>query len=344
MNTLPRKTKRNNITSPELIAKINPKNTRLMSDFFAYLNSIKRSDNTISSYKNDLEIFFVWNLLNNDNKFFIEITKREFVGYQNWLITENENSPARIRRLKSTISSISNYIENILDDEFDYRSIIKKIESPANEIVREKTILSEEKLDSLLDHLVENKKYQQACCLALCMCSGVRKSEISRFKVDYFKDENILYGSLYKTPEKILTKGRNKGKWLTKWILANKFKPYLELWLKQREELKIDSEWLFIDMYDNGNYSPMKISTLNSWAISFSKILNENFYFHCLRHYFTTHLSRLGLPDSVIKDIVGWESLDLVNTYKDIEPEEEFKKYFDEDGIKKVETTTLKDL
>ena len=58
-------------------------------------------------------------------------------------------SSNRIRRVKSVISSMSNFIENILDEEEGYegyRAIIRKIESPVKEEVREKTIFEPEEL------------------------------------------------------------------------------------------------------------------------------------------------------------------------------------------------------
>ncbi len=126
-----RKTQQNNITNPELLAKVNPKNIRLLDDYLNYLKSVQRAELTIKSYKNDVEIFFCWVLLNADNKFFVEISKRDIIAYQNYLLNTNKNSPARVRRLKSTLSGLSSFIENILDDEFpNYRSIVKKIESP----------------------------------------------------------------------------------------------------------------------------------------------------------------------------------------------------------------------
>ena len=51
------------------------------------------------------------------------------------------------------------------------------------------------------------------------------------------------------------------------------------------------------------------ISTLNSWAETFSNILGIPVYWHSLRHFFTTSLAKANLPDSVIKTIIGWESL-----------------------------------
>lgn len=338
-----RKTKQNKITSPELWEKVNPENKRLLEDFLIYLTSIQRSETTKVGYKNDLEIFMTWNLLYNKNKLFVEVTKRDIISYQNWLLTTNENSPARVRRLKSTLSSMSNYIENILDQEYDgYRPIVRKIENPKNQTVREKTVLSDEQIEQLLAYLVEKKQYDKACCLALGAYSGRRKKELLRFKVSYFVDENIMYGSLYKTPEKIRTKGRGLGKFIPAYVLSKKFKPYFDLWMNQRKELGIDSEWLFPNRENPSEQ--MNPDTLNSWALTFSRVLNVDFYWHTLRHLFTTELSRSGLPDTVIKDLVGWESLDMVKIYKDIDADEEFGKYFSEDGIKAAEKVTLSDL
>lgn len=177
-----RKTKQNKITSPELIAQINPKNIRLMNDFLDYLRSVGKAESTVKAYTSDLHIFFVWVLQNADNKYFPEISKRDIVAYQNWLLRSNENSPARVRRLKATLSSLSNYIEAIMDDELpNFRSIVRKIENPINEPTREKTVLTDEQADMLLNYLTERGQHEKACCFALARYSGRRKSELVRF-------------------------------------------------------------------------------------------------------------------------------------------------------------------
>ena len=71
---------------------------------------------------------------------------------------------------------------------------------------------------------------------------------------------------------------------------------------------------------------------MNSWALSFSKITGQDFYWHSLRHYFTTNLSKAGLPDGVIQEIVGWTSADMVKVYKDISAEEQIAQYFSDSG------------
>lgn len=339
-----RKTKQNHITTPELIQQINPDNAQLVKDYLMYLRSINRSETTISAYKSDLDIFFVWVLQNAKNKFFIELTKRDLVAYQNWLINNNENSPARVRRLKAVISSLSNYIENILDDEYpNYRSIVKKIENPVNAPVRDKTILDESDCKMLLDTLVEHKDYQKACMFALAMASGRRKSELVRFKVSYFDESNIVYGSLYRTPEKVKSKGRGKqGKLLHFYVLVKQFKPYFELWMQERERLGIESEWLFPDPSDPTQH--LNALTLNSWARTFSAILGVDFYWHSMRHHYTTYLSEQGIPDNVIQEILGWSDISLVSVYRDTDVVAEIGKYFCDGEIVSKETIDIRNL
>lgn len=331
---MPRKTKQNDITSPELLRQVNPDNMRLKQDFLDYLRSVQRSPKTIAGYDNDIDIFWVWNLTRNNNKFFPKITKRDYAAYQSWLINENGNSPARVRRLKSAISSMSNFVANMLDDEDefkDFRSVVRKVENPAMQQVRKKTVWSDEALDELLDRLTEAGQHKKACAVALAMCSGRRKAELCRFRVDDFKEENLVCGgALYKTSEPIQTKGFGLGKFIHCYTLAKKFQPFLDAWMNQRKELGIESEWLLPATGSPGEQ--MGDTTLNSWANTFSRMTGEDFYWHSLRHYFTTHLAKLGLPDNVIQEIVGWESADMVRVYKDMSAEEQISQYFDENG------------
>ena len=78
----------NKITNEESIKKINPNNKQLCEDFLEYLASIDRAPSTINGYRNDLEIFFCWNLEYNNNKFFVDIKKRELARFQGYAINE----------------------------------------------------------------------------------------------------------------------------------------------------------------------------------------------------------------------------------------------------------------
>ena len=192
--------------------------------------------------------------------------------------------------------------------------------------------------------LVETKQYQKACVFALAANSGARLSELVRFKEWYFKDENLLNNAYYKTPEKVRIKGRGfDGAEAFKYVLKNGFQEYLELWIKERERLGIETEELFVTRR-NGEWVPAQDTTLQSWTAQFSKIINEPFYFHSLRHYLTTKLRANKLPDKVIQEFFGWNSIDMINIYDDGDASESFADYFTEDGIKQGESKGLGDL
>lgn len=338
-----RKTIHNKICDAESLAQVNPENIRLADDFADYLKSGKKSDATISVYRSDINIAFVWCLKNIGNKSFVNWTKRDVVAFQNYLVKENRNSPARVRRIKATLSSLSNYIENVCDDEYPtFKNIIHKIESPPAQTVREKTVWDADELDALLDKLVSIKHYDKACFVALAMYSGRRKAELCRFRVSDFDDDKLVCGgALYKSSP-ILSKGRGGGKNINCYTLAKKFKPYLDMWMKYRKENGIKSEWLF-PAPDNPK-EQVKKTTVDSWAVTLQRLSGKNFYFHSLRHYFTTELSRAGIPDSVIQSIMAWESADMVNIYKDIDADESIGMYFSDGEINAPKQKSLSEI
>lgn len=337
----------NNITSPEKIAAINPDNVALMNDFLEYLESIGRAESTIKNYKADLLVFFCWCEDTLNNKYFVELTKREIARFQNHALNVWGWSSNRLRTVKAALSSLSNFIENILDDEIQgFKPIVRKIENPVKEAVREKSVFLTQDIVEIADKLVEMGEYQKACALMLAAASGRRKSELCRFKVNFFDDENIIYGSLYKSPEKIRTKGRGKqGKQLNVYVLAKLFKPYFDLWMQERERLGIQSEWLLVN-HDKttGQCEPVTISTLDSWASTINSMSKSPFYWHSLRHMFVSELQRSGIPDGVIVEILGWSTQEMVKVYSDLETDEQLASYFDENGVKSVEQTKLSDI
>lgn len=340
-----RKTRMNSITSPELLAQVNSENQYLLSEFCDYLRSVQRSENTIDGYKHDIEIAWVWGLKYNDNLSFPQWKKRHIVKYQNWLINENMNSPARVRRLKASLSSLSNFIENIMDEEYPgFRNIINKVENPENQPVREKTILSREELEGLLKTLTDKRQYMKACFLALAMYGGRRKSELCRFRVsDFAQDDKhiVCDGALYKS-DPIKTKGRGGGKMLECYTLRKPFQPYFDMWMKDREERGIESKWLF-PQPDNPD-EHIGISMANSWANSLSKVLGRELYWHSIRHYTVSELARQGLSDNAIILLIGWSpssGSEMCFLYNDLPKENQLAAWF-KDG--EINTSNKKDI
>lgn len=329
-----RKTVYNELYTPERWEKVNKENIQLLNDFLEYKKSSDKSPKTIEQYYQMIRFFFCWNYEYNNNKFFVDIKKREFIKFFSYAVETCKWSPNRISTVKSSLSSLSNYIENILDDEFEnYRNTICKIETAVKQPVREKTVLDPKEIEACLSKLVENGKYQLACYLALAVASGARKAELLQFKTSYFKDEYIEFGCLYKTPEMIRTKGRgSKGKMLYKYTFVKMFKPYFDLWINYRKEHGIDNEWLFLKKTDSG-YDHAGIRNANTWCETITRYLGKPFYSHAARHRYVTMMKEANLPNEVIIALVGWTS-DMTSVYDDRDITSDLGKYFDENGIR----------
>jgi len=322
---MPRKTFKKIIVTDELLGKVNPKNKKLQ-DSFIRIKSTTSSATTTTSYSSDLDIFFCWNLLENDNKFFVDIRKIELADFFAYATEKLQWKSARFGRMRACLSSFSNFIENYYDDDYpQFRNIILKTIEPMPKVAaREKTILSEEQIENLKQFLLEHKRYQGLCFLMLGICSGARISEILRFRMSDIDEENTAFNGLFlKTKNMIKTKGRTKeGKMLYKYILKDDFLPYYHLWLEERakimEEKGKSHDYIFIDR--NGDIPTDGVA--RGWYDDWDTVLGVPFYAHSLRHYIVTHMLRLGMEVDFVVSVNGWASSEMAKIYSDISDDE----------------------
>lgn len=307
---------------------VRKENRKLVQDFIKYCKSNDKSPQTMFQYEEWLKVFFCWNYKENDDKFFIDLKKRDFVYYFGWC-RDLGMSANRIASLKSVLSSLSSEIELLYEDEYpSFHNQLRGLEAIKISTVRPKTVISDEEMVKILEGLVEAKEYQTACYLALACASGSRKAELLQMKPEFFTEEaEVFDGYMYCTPE-IRTKGSGKrGKMIKKYVIKEIFKPFFDLWMTEREKLGIKNKTLFVTKKD-GEYISATISTANSFASKISKMFNIEYYSHSSRHFFCTYLKRKKLPDDVITKIFGWSSAEMVKIYSDISEEEILGEFF----------------
>lgn len=303
-------------------------NKTLVTDFIRYCKSNDKSPQTIHQYEEWLKVFFCWNHDENNDKFFIELKRRDFVYYFGWC-RDLGMSANRIASLKSVLSSLSSEIELLYEDLYpQFHNQLRALEPVKISTVREKTVISNQDMVNILQTLIDKKEYQLACYLALACASGSRKAELLQMKTSFFTDDKEVFnGYMYCTPE-IRSKGQGKqGKIIKKYVIKELFKPFLDLWLKEREEKKITIDALFVSK-QGGEYVPATVSTANTFASNISKIAGIDYYAHSSRHFFCTYLKRMKLPDDVITQIFGWANSDMIKIYSDIPAEEILGEFF----------------
>ena len=315
-----RKTFRKVITSPELIAQINPKNVQLMERFLKNF-ATKRSPKSVVSYRSNLNIFFCWCVLELDNKFFVDLKKIDFMDFFDYCVTELKWGSNRYSQCHSCLSSFSAWIENYYDDVYeDFRNLLPKIEKLPKEFVRKKSVFTMEEINGLLDRLGTENRVQEQCLLALLISSGARASELGRFTVDIIDENNTAFDGLFlETTDEIQVKGRGvNGKSLIRYILKDTFLPYYHKWLPLREEIMKKYNQTHNHIFITKTGEPAGVSTFRGWVERWSESMDKPVYLHVFRHLFTTTMLQYGLEQDLVQSIIGWTSLDMVAIYNDM--------------------------
>jgi site-specific recombinase XerD len=336
---MPRETFKKKVVTPELLERINPINIKLQKQFLKIKNTTS-SDTTITNYGSDLDIFFCWNVENNNNKAFTDIKKIEFADFFSYATDELQWKSARFQRERATISSFSNFIEKYYDDEYPtFRNVIlKSIESMPKNSIREKTILKESQIDSLKVHLESVEAWQDLCLLTLATGSGARINELLRFKTTDIDCDNVVFNGLFlRTCSQIKTKGRSKtGKMMYKYILKSEFLPYYEKWMIERAKIMEKSEQNHDYIFLAKDSTPATEGVVRGWTNRWGAFLNEDIYPHAFRHYTVTHLTRIGVEVPLIVEIIGWANSEMYAVYLDLAADErewkgldKLKDYFD---------------
>lgn len=314
-----RETYRNVITSPELTAQINPENTKIMERFLKNF-ATRSSPKSVVTYRSNLNMFFTWNLLENDNMFFIDFKKRHLMDFFDYCVTELQWSPNRYAQMHSCLSSFSTWVENVYDDKYpEFRNLLPKIEKPSKEFVRQKSVFTSEDLDCLMKYLKEIDRPQEQCLLALMMASGARVSELARFTTTMIDEDHTEFEGLFlETTEEMRVKGRGvNGKKIVRYIIKDIFLPYYKQWLPIREEImrknRVEHDYIFI----RRDGMPAKTSTFRSWMEKWDKVLPKHLYAHSMRHYWCSYLLKAGLEKELVQELQKWSSDTLVDIYND---------------------------
>lgn len=319
-----RKTYRKIITSPELIEKINPENKKIVDKFIKNFKT-KRSKGSVGSYISNYNIFFCWNVLYNNNKSFIDAKKFEIIDFFDFGVNELHWSPNRYSQMWSSLNSLGNFIENILDEQYsDYKPVVRKIEKTPKANVRKKSVFSKDELDYLSAWLEEKGLTQEICLLKLIISSGARASELVRFTTELIDVNNIVFDGLFlETTSEMTVKGRGTtGKQILRYIIKDLFVSDYEKWLTKREEILKSANQTHTNVFIKSDGTPATVTTIRSWMEKWDKFLTENFgkpwYAHAGRHYWTTYLKSIGCEDDFIQELQKWSTGDMVKIYSDL--------------------------
>ncbi|QIQ66326.1 integrase [Enterococcus phage vipetofem] len=290
--------KRNNLFDEKIWEEVNAENKMLLEDYILELKSKGRAEKTIYQYTADIKGFFCWIAQNAGNKSILDLKKRMFRTFF-LSMQEMGTSAARINRFQSSIRNLLAFAEDD-EDEYDYdKNVMRAIKGIQGEKVRDIVFLTDEQIDIILEHLLEEEKYEMALYLSLSYDSAARRNEILQVKKQNFLESKM-------TNEVIGKRGKK-----FQLLYFDRTREIAKLWFDQRGNDNIDSLWV---AGKGENIRARSYESLYNFCLYFRKVLElktgevVDINPHCFRHSSLDNYS--NGTHHVLKEL-GKEQLDL---------------------------------
>lgn len=281
----------------------------LIEEFLRYLLIDKGySNNTIDSYRIDLEKFLEFNASKDIN----QINNNDLKDYVKYLkkLGLNEKSISR------NVSCLKSFYKFLIIEKY-------VINNPSDSIFMPKTrknlpnILSEEEIIKLLDiNLTDAFSYRNKAMLELMYATGLRVSELVDLKIqDIDLSQDIVRTIGKGSKERIIPIGDFAKYYLEKYIME-----YRSSMLKRN-----NTEYLFLNNHGNKmtRQGFFKIVKKIAKEKGIDKVLSP----HTIRHSFASHLLKYGADLRTIQELLGHSDISTTQIYTHITNEELKKNY-----------------
>jgi integrase/recombinase XerD len=275
-----------------------------IDEFIEYLIIDKKySENTIKSYKNDLNNFSKY----VENKNIEKIDENYIKNYIKHLNKKNETT----KTISHNISTLRSFYKFLLIEQKTKHNPMEYIELPKTKKTLP-TTLSIEEIDKLLDiKLKDEFSYRNKAMLELMYSSGLRVSELINVKIHDIDISNCIIRVMGKgSKERIIPLGDYAIK-------------YVEIYLKDyRKKLvkKKQNDYLFLNNHGTSMTRQGFFKILKQLAKQ--KNIKKEFSPHTLRHSFATHLLNGGADLRSIQEMLGHESISTTQIYTHVSKEQ----------------------
>nr|DAO66512.1 MAG TPA: SITE SPECIFIC RECOMBINASE XERD [Caudoviricetes sp.] len=156
--------------------EVNPFNRDMVQEFLD--NKTELSIESRKAYLSAMRTFFYWVYENCKDKPFLEIKKRDFMRYLNWL-TNRGLSESAIKLKKASVSSFCNYITMMYEDDYPtfHSFVTPDMKVRKTGYVHEKQPLTPYEYQHLCDELEKREEWQKLAYLVFSYSTGCRRAE-----------------------------------------------------------------------------------------------------------------------------------------------------------------------
>jgi integrase len=250
----------------EMWEQVDEEHRQLIQEFLE-VNSFR--DKSRKQYTSALRQFFWWVHTSLNGKKLYKITKRDFLRYISFLKNRGMSSSG-IALKKAAVSSLNNYIENVVADDDEryekFRNFTRGLPAIPKTQTYEKVKITYEEYQEMMKVLESDENYLGMAWLATAFNVGARRAEIIQFKTEIL-DYPIPEGKNYVLSHTIFGKGSGEGKPL-QYMINKEALHYMKLWVEKRG---YDHEYIFTTKY-GGEVKQMS----ETWADYFcSDVLSD---------------------------------------------------------------------
>lgn len=292
--------KRSDDITDEMWSEVLEFNRNMVQEYLD--NQTDLSLKTKIAYKSGLRIFFYWVKQNLNNKSFLDIKKKEYVRYLNW-ITNRGLSDSAIKFKKSSVSSFCNYVMMMYEGEYPtFRNFTVGLKVVKTGYVYPKEPLTPDEYITLCEELEKREEWQKLAYLVFTYSTGCRRAEsrqLLKEVVDYpAKERKIKIVDEDGNEKEAISKSyqthtiRCKGSSVVGKPRKLKFGEDAMQWMKKWLEVRgeDDCPYMFVVKYKNGKTRQVGEDTFNGWCKKFEKIIGRRCHPHQFRESRATNI------------------------------------------------------
>ena len=276
------------------------------------------SPETIRSYKSKLKIISAFLIRNN--KSILELNNRDLIDILRYFKMDRGISYKTLDNTFCVLSSFYSYLIYIGKVKgnpiIPFRErYMKQYKNPVNSVSKRK-LISVEEMSKLINSILDPR---DKAIITLLAKTGIRRRELIDIDLD---DINW-------TEQYVKLKPKRKRSNLVAFF-DDETACVLQRWLRARENYKIEvgCKALFVGEHGgrlkrHGIYHAVTRHAENVGLCDpNSPRVEDHFFPHCLRHWFTTHLRRSGIKREFLKELRGDSRKEAVDIYDHIDLKE----------------------
>ena len=323
-NMLKERAKKADDITDEMFDKCNKENKAMYKEFFSVMKSL--SAETTKQYRTCLKQFFYFVYTDLNDKPINKITKRDFMKYLA-AMQERGLSSSAIGLRKSAVSSLCNYIENIVaDDDPDnygmFHNFTRGMPAIAKDTVYQKEFVTQEEYEKMKEYLLEHEKYLPLAWLIGIYHVGCRRAELIQFKTEILNYE-IPGGATYVYSHVVRGKGKGVEGKPVRYMIPVEVLKYWRLWVEKRG---YESEYIFTTNV-NGEIKPIAKNWGNRLCEQvLSHIIGRRITVHNFKASIATRLLEQGVDMAIVsKEICKHEDISVTQKFYDLRTFDEQK-------------------